>query len=130
MLQKRSWAACRAALSAHAEQIEEHGGAAGIGDTGLFKGAMARPQQPEPCGDPDAPALAAAYALGLARNHPLVDGNKSTATVVSLLFLLRNGLRIAASDADMAVTFIALAAQEFSQGELADWFRQSVVAAG
>jgi len=97
---------------------------------GLFKSAMARPQQPETYGDPDAAALAAAYALGLARNPPFVDGNKRTATVVSLLFLLRNGLRIEASDADMTVTFIALAAQEFSEDELADWFRQRVVAAG
>ncbi len=130
MLQKRSWAACRAALSAHAEQIEEHGRAAGLRDMGLFKSAMARPQQPETCGDPDPAVLAAAYALGLARDHSLVDGNKSTATVVSLLFVLRNGLRVEASDADMTVTFIALAAQEFSQDELADWFRQRVVAAG
>jgi len=68
--------------------------------------------------------------LGLARNRSLVDGNKPTATVVSLLFLLQNGLQIAASDADMTVAFIALAAQEFSQDELADWFRQQVVAAG
>ncbi len=124
------WVTHRAALTAHAEQIEEHGGAAGVRDIGLFESAMARPMQLEAYGDPDAAALAAAYAFGLARNHPFVDGNKRIATVVSLLFLLKNGLRIAASDADMTVTFIALAAGELPEDELADWFRQRVVAAG
>lgn len=121
------WVTHRAALSAHAEQIEEHGGATGIRDTGLFESAMARPQQIEAYGDPDAAALAAAYAFGLARNHPFVDGNKRTAAVVSLLFLLKNGLRVEASDADMTVIFIALAAGELTEDELADWFRQRVV---
>lgn len=124
------WVSHRAALTAHAEQIAEHGGGAGIRDMGLFESAMARPQQLEAYGEPDAAALAAAYAFGLARNHPFVDGNKRTANVISLLFLLKNGIRIEASDADMTVTFIALAAGELSEDELADWFRQRVVAVG
>ncbi|MBA4767760.1 MAG: type II toxin-antitoxin system death-on-curing family toxin [Porphyrobacter sp.] len=123
------WVSHRAALTAHAEQIAEHGGGAGIRDMGLFESAMARPQQLEAYGKPDAAALAAAYAFGLARNHPFVDGNKRTANVVSLLFLLKNGWRVEADDADMIVAFIALAAGELSEDELADWFRQRVVAA-
>lgn len=97
---------------------------------GLFESAMARPQQLEAYGEPDAAALAAAYAFGLARNHPFMDGNKRTANVVSLLFLLKNGWRVEADDADMTVAFIALAAGELSEDELADWFRQRVVATG
>jgi death-on-curing protein len=124
------WVSHRAALTAHAEQIAEHGGGAGIRDMGLFESAMARPQQLEAYGEPDAAALAAAYAFGLARNHPFVDGNKRTANVVSLLFLLKNGWRVLADDADMTVAFIALAAGELSEDELADWFRQRVVAVG
>jgi death on curing protein len=124
------WVSHRAALTAHAEQIAEHGGGAGIRDMGLFESAMARPQQLEAYGEPDAAALAAAYAFGLARNPPFVDGNKRTANVVSLLFLLKNGWRVLAADADMTVAFIALAAGELSEDELADWFRQRVVAVG
>lgn len=124
------WVSHRAALTAHAEQIAEHGGGDGIRDMGLFESAMARPQQLEAYGEPDAAALAAAYAFGLARNHPFVDGNKRTANVVSLLFLLKNGWRVEADDADMTVAFIALAAGELSEDELADWFRQRVVAVG
>jgi death-on-curing protein len=124
------WVSHRAALTAHAEQIAEHGGGAGIRDMGVFESAMARPQQLEAYGEPDAAALAAAYAFSLARNHPFVDGNKRTANVVSLLFLLKNGWRVQADDADMTVAFIALAAGELSEDELADWFRQRVVAVG
>lgn len=124
------WVSHRAALTAHAEQIAEHGGGAGIRDMGVFESAMARPQQLEAYGERDAAALAAAYAFGLARNHPFVDGNKRTANVVSLLFLLKNGWRVQADDADMTVAFIALAAGELSEDELADWFRQRVVAVG
>ena len=124
------WVSHRAALTAHAEQIAEHGGGAGIRDMGLFESAMALPQQLEAYGEPDAAALAAAYAFGLARNHPFVDGNKRTANVVSLLFLLKNGWRVQADDADMTVAFIALAAGELSEDELAYWFLQRVVAFG
>lgn len=121
------WVTHRAALAAHAEQLEEHGGSTGIRDMGLFESAMARPQQLAAYGEPDLAAMAAAYAFGLARNHPFVDGKKRTAAVVSLLFLLKNGTRVEASDADMTVAFLALAAGELSEDELADWFRQRLV---
>lgn len=55
-------------------------------------------------------ALAAAYASGLARNHPFVDGNKRTAAVVSEAFLLPGGYVLDASDAEVVVAFVALAA--------------------
>jgi death on curing protein len=129
-MDKWKWVSHRAALTAHAEQLAEHGGGTGIHDMGLFESAMARPQQLEAYGEPDAAALAASYAFGLARNHPFVDGNKRTAAVVSLLFPLKNGWRVESTDADMTVAFIALAAGELSEDELADWFRQRVVAVG
>ncbi len=122
------WVSHRAALTAHAEQIAEHGGGAGIRDMGLFESAMARPQQLEAHGDPDAAALAAAYAYGMARDHPFADGNERTAAVISETFLVLNGFGMPiTSDAQVAATFIALAAGELSEDELADWFRQRVV---
>ena len=85
---------------------------------------MMRPRHLAEYGEPDAAALAAAYAYGLARNHPFVDGNKRTAAVVSETFLMLNGWRLTASDAELVVAIVALAAGELSEGELADWFRQ------
>lgn len=117
------------ALAAHREQLAEHGGADGVRDTGLFESAMSRPQNLAAYGEPDAAALTASYAFGLARNHPFIDGNKRTAAVVSEAFLILNGYSIAASDAEVVVTFLALAAGELGEDELADWLRERISAA-
>lgn len=119
-----TWVTLAVAQAAHAEQLAEHGGGEGVRDAGLLESAMARPQNLAVYGDPDAAALAAAYAYGIARNHPFVDGNKRTAAVVSETFLLLNGYALDATDAELVVAFLALAAGELSEEELADWFRQ------
>lgn len=96
------WITPAVAEAAHAEQIAEHGGGGDVlRDRGLFESAMARPQQLAHYGQPDAAALAAAYAYGLARNHPFVDGNKRIAAVVSETFLLLNGHGLTATDAEL-----------------------------
>jgi death-on-curing protein len=113
-----------AALAAHAEQLSEHGGAEGVRDRDALESALARPPNLAAYGEPDAAALAAAYGYGIARNHPFADGNKRTAAVVSVAFLFINGLEFGASQAELAVAFLALAAGEISEEELASWFRQ------
>ncbi len=124
MTRKWVWIATEVALAAHAEQLAEHGGGDGIRDAGMLDSAMARPQNLAQYGDPDAAALAAAYAYGIARNHPFTDGNKRTAAVVSETFLMLNGYALGATDAELVVAFVALAARELGEDELADWFRQ------
>jgi death-on-curing protein len=105
----------------------EHGGGQGVRDAGLLDSAMARPRHLVAYGEPDAAALATAYAYGVARNHPLVDGNKRTAAVVSETFLVLNGFALKASYAELVVAFLALAARELKDDELADWFRLRIV---
>lgn len=118
------WVNGAVAIAAHGAQIAEHGGGEGVRDMGLFESAMARPVNLAAHGEPDAAALAAAYAFGIARNHTFVDGNKRTAAVVSEAFLNLNGVRLNASDAELVVQFLALAAGEISEEELAAWFRE------
>ncbi len=66
--------------------------------------------------------LAAAYAFGIVRNHPFIDGNKRTALVVSLTFLALNGCGIAAaSKREKYLTFLRLAEGSLSEEELAAW---------
>jgi death on curing protein len=122
---EREWVAPAAVLAIHDEQIAEHGGAAGVRDLGLLESALARPQHLATY-DPEADVagLAAAYAFGIARNHPFVDGNKRTALVVLELFLEINGHALAADDADCVATMLALAAGDLGEGALADWVRQ------
>ena len=124
------WVTLAVAMAAHAEQIAEHGGGGdALRDRGLFESAMARPQQLAHYGEPDAAALAAAYAYGLARNHPFVDGNKRIAAVVSETFLLLNGYSLNATDAELVVAFLEMAAGSLAEDELADWFRQHLAPA-
>ena len=123
MKQQWIWVALDVAIAAHAEQIAEHGGGEGIRETGLLDSAMARPQNLALYGDPDVSELAASYAFGIARNHPFVDGNKRTAAVVSETFLVLNGHVLTATDAELVITFVALAAGELSEEELTAWFR-------
>jgi death on curing protein len=123
------WVRADLAEAIHLEQIAEHGGGEGTRDMGLPESALARPQQLAAYGEPDAAALAAAYAFGIARNHPFVDGNKRTALVVAETFLTLNGLGNDASDAQAVVAFVALAAGELSEDELADWLREHIAPA-
>ncbi len=121
------WVATDVALAAHREQLAEHGGGEGVRDERLLESAMARAPNLAAYGEPDAAALAATYAYGIARNHPFVDGNKRTAMVVSETFLVLNGYALNASDAEIVVAFLALAAGDLSEAELADWFRTRLV---
>ena len=123
MAQHWIWVAAAVADAAHLEQLTEHGGGEGVRDVGLLASAMARPQNLALYGTPDAADLAAAYAFGIARNHPFVDGNKRTSAVVSETFLALNGYALRASDAELVVAMVALAAGELNEAELADWFR-------
>ena len=123
------WVDVAVALAAHDEQILEHGGAPGVRNASMLESAMARPLNLVAYEDSDVAELAASYAFGIARNHPFVDGNKRTALVVSETFLMLNGHALTASDVDVVVTFLSLAAGEMTVEELAGWFRAHVVTA-
>ena len=110
----------------HDRQLAEHGGAEGIRDRGALESALARPQNLAAYGEPDAAALAAAYAFGIARNHPFVDGNKRSAWVIARLFLAANNRKLTFDRDDATKTVQILAAGELSEEKLADWFRQRI----
>ena len=120
------WVTAEVASAAHAEQVAEHGGDDGVRDHGLLDSAVARRVNLAGYGEPDVADSAAAYAFGIARNHPFVDGNKRTAAVVSETFLMLNGYELTATDAELVVAFVALAGGELSEVEMADWFRQHI----
>ena len=115
----------RVALDAiHADQVREHGGLAGVRDDNALESALARPRQKhayEPT--TDMAALAAAYAFGLARNHPYRDGNKRIAFLALVTFLGINRLQLDATDADVVTTMLALASGDLTEEQLARWFR-------
>jgi len=119
------WLTGRVVASIHLRQIQRHGGGHGTRDEGMLESALARPQNLAGCGEPTVFKLAASYAYDIARNHPFIDGNKRTAFVASALFLRMNGQRLSAEPAEAAVVFLRLASGEFSEAELAEWFRRN-----
>lgn len=117
------WLNATDALAIHDRQLAEHGGGVGVRDVGLLDSALSRPVNRWTYGDDDIADLAAAYAFGVAHNHPFVDGNKRTAWVLARLFLAINNYELRFDKEDATQTMIALAAGELSEEEMADWFR-------
>lgn len=117
------WIDKRALLLLHDESLAEHGGASGLRDEGLLDSALARPLNLAAYGTPDLADLAASYAVGIAKNHALVDGNKRAAFLSLGVFLALNGYRLRATPADATVTMLAVAAGEIDEPGLAAWIR-------
>ena len=112
-------------LAIHRRQLAEHGGAEGVQDRNLLLSALDRPQNLLASSEvpPDMAAMAAAYAFGITRNPPFVDGNKRMALVVCRTFLKVNGYDIEASQEDKYRTFLSLAEGSLSETELTHWIR-------
>ena len=117
------WLDIAVIYAVHDEQLAEHGGSAGVRDSGLLESALTRPQNLTAYGQPDAIDLAAAYGFGIASNHPFIDGNKRTAFVAVELFLELNGYELTATDADCVLTMPTLAASEIDEAAFANWIR-------
>jgi death on curing protein len=109
----------------HRRQLAEHGGREGVRDPGLLASALARPRQilaySEP--PPDLAALAAAYAFGILRNHPFVDGNKRVALVALRTFLKVNGHDLVATQEEKYQRVLHVADRQLSEAEFAGWVR-------
>ncbi len=121
------WIGLPVILAIHDRQIAEHGGLAGLRDSGALESALARPLNLANYGDPDVADLAAAYAFGLARNHPFADGNKRIAWIAARLFLADNGARLAFEKIEAVRLMQALAGGEIDEGALAEWFRRRLI---
>ena len=118
------WLNKAALVLLHNESLALFGGPSGLRDEGLLDSALVRPAnlllyRP----DADLASLAAAYAYGLAQNHPFIDGNKRAAFLAIGLFLHINGQRLRASPVEAIQTIFALASGQLSEIELADWIR-------
>lgn len=117
------WLDLQVILSVHDMQIAEHGGLPGIRDSVLLESALARPRQIRAYNsDVTLWQIAAAYACGISSNHPFADGNKRTALVAAYIFLFDNGWELTAPEVETALVFEQVANNEYSEGELANWF--------
>jgi death on curing protein len=110
----------------HAEQLGMFGGAEGLRDRGLLESAVARPQNKWAYEQSELPELAASYAFGLARNHPVVDGNKRAAFEAMMVFLRFNRIAFAPKAAEATVIMLNLAAGSVDEAGLTRWIRDNL----
>jgi death-on-curing protein len=124
------WVSEAVVVAVHGEQLAAHGGGPGVRDRGLLSSALARPRHLAGYGAPDACALAAAYAFGLIRNHPFIDGNKRTGFLTAFVFLEINGWELTATEAEVVAAVLSLAAGDLDEAGFADWLREHGVEVG
>jgi death-on-curing protein len=119
------WLDADIVLDIHAEQLAIFGGGDGVRDPGLLESALARPLNKFAYGETDLAALAAAYAFGIARNHPFVDGNKRAAFGAMIVFLGLNEIDLDVPPEDATAIVLDVAAGEVDEDGLTRWLRDN-----
>lgn len=99
-----------------------------VRDAGLLASALSRPQAGFGGTDvyPELSGKAAALMESLARNHPLFDGNKRTAWVLTQLFLWLNGRVVEADEDDAFDHIIAVASGRVDTEASTAWFAERI----
>ena len=125
-MKRLRWLTAKAVLAIHEELIVRYGGVSGLRDDGLLESAVARPQNLVAYGQKISVAsLSAAYAWGLLRNHPFVDGNKRTALAAMVVFLELNGWELGCSEAEETAMVLRAAAGEVTERAWTEWVRRN-----
>ena len=119
------WLSESAVLMIHSELLSRFGGIEGIRDKGMLDSALNRPRQLHAYGKPSLFELAAAYAFGLVKNHPFLDGNKRIGFMVAYVFLGLNGFDLSAPEEEAVIMTRDLAAGEVEEAAYAAWLKQS-----
>jgi len=112
-------------LGFHSNLLARFGGLEGIRDEGLLDSALARPLQLMAYASPDLFDLAAAYAFGIVKNHPFLDGNKRSGLMAAALFIETNGYDFHPPEEEAVLQTLALAAGEIDADHYAEWLRNS-----
>jgi death-on-curing protein len=124
-MQQWRWIDKRLLVMLHDESLALHGGASGIRDEGLLDSALSRAVNLAHYGEPDFADLTASYAVGLAKNHPFVDGNKRVAFLAVGLFLGLNGYKLNATQVDATLNIQAIAGSQLLETDFAEWVRSN-----
>jgi death-on-curing protein len=121
-----AWVERNAVLAAHDKLLAQYGGSEGIISLSGLEGALGRPQNAAAYGNPDVADLAALYAVGIAKAHAFVDGNKRTAWTIANAFLILNGFTLVYDRAEAVTLMKRVAGGDLDSSDLAVWFRQGL----
>jgi death on curing protein len=119
------WLTAELVKAIHDRQLRLFGGPPGIRDEGALESALGRPVNRRAYQSADLAELAAAYAFGIARNHPFVDGNKRASLLAMITFFGLNGVDFIADEAEAVVMIRGVAAGEIDEEGLARWIRDN-----
>ncbi len=120
------WLTVQLVLAIHSQAVAEFGGSHCVRDTGLLESALDHPRNLYVYGDgPNLFDIAAAYCMGIVKNHPFIDGNKRTGDLIARAFLFHNGYLFEPDEADEVNMIVALAASEIDEAALAQWISES-----
>lgn len=94
-------------------------------DKDLLESAVARPKNKYHYSDVRSIFdLAAAYAAGISRNHPFVDGNKRACALAIRAFLHKNGYRFEPTEVELVKMMRGLAGRQVSETTLSEWIEE------
>nr|WP_275889015.1 type II toxin-antitoxin system death-on-curing family toxin [Desulforhopalus vacuolatus] len=115
-------------LLVHRRVIEEFGGDPGLRDRGLLESAVAMPHSSF-AGEylhSGMAEIAAAYHFHLCSNHPFVDGNNRVAVAAAELFLLVNGVELAATDKELEEMTLGVAGGKLSKEAVVEFYKNQL----
>jgi death on curing protein len=119
------WLTLQIVLAIHDEQLAIYGGAEGLRDAGMLASALDWPKNKWACEQAELAELAAAYAFGIARNHPFVGGNTRSSLLALYTFLGINDVDFIVPEAEAAAIILSLAAGDVSEQSLTPWIRDN-----
>lgn len=123
-MRQPKWLSSALVTAIHDEAVYEFGGLAGVRDAGLLESAIDRPRN-RLAYEPGSSLfdLAAAFCVGIAKNHPFIDGNKRTALLATQAFLYLNGYALEPAQEDEVLTLVAVAEGTLTEPALSGWLR-------
>ncbi len=123
------WIPAEVLFAMQEDLLARFGGLAGVREAGLLDSALHRPPQLFSYGTPSIFELAAAYTAGIVQNHPFIDGNKRAGFMAAYVFLGANGYEVDATEEDVVIHTLALAAGEIDEAAYAKWLTRVCVPA-
>ncbi len=129
-MKEPTWVDVADCLAFHEEMLARYGGLSGLRDPGLLDSALGRPLNLFAYGQGNLFDMAAAYAYGIIKNHPFLDGNKRAGFIAAALFLECNGCRFKASEEEVVLHTLALAAGEETEADYAEWLKNACESGG
>lgn len=123
-MKQPAWVTREVVLATQEMLLERFGGLAGIREESLLESALHRPQHLFSYGQPSLYELAAAYATGIVKNHPFVDGNKRAGFMAAYIFLGVNGRLLEAPEEKVVERTLTLAAGAITEAEYAVFLKE------